>query len=66
MRDKNARIRHEVPDVEVAIGKVPTIAVEFMYLYDKGVRPTPVAVRNGTWSYALKDTAILPGNWWIQ
>lgn len=69
MRDKHARIRHEVPDVTVSVDRVPTNASDFMYLYDKGVNPTLVAVDDEigrVWSYALKDKAILTGDGWIQ
>ena len=38
------RIRKEVPDVEVVLDKVPTVSMDFTYLYEKGNRPTLVMV----------------------
>ena len=59
----------EVPDVEVKLDKVPTVWIDFMYLYEKGVRPTVIAIDHESgrmWSYALKDKTILGGTGWIQ
>ena len=47
----------------------PTISIDLMYLYEKGVKPTLVAVDHESgrvWSYALKDKTILGGTGWIQ
>ena len=55
--------------MEVTADKVPTISVDFMYLFDKGERPTLVMVDHESgrvWSYALKDKSILSGEGWIQ
>ena len=54
-RDPHLRER---TDVEATADKVPTISVDFMYLFEKGVRPTLVMVDHDSgrvWSYVLKD-----------
>ena len=69
MRGSHDRIAREVPDVEVAMDKAPTISTDFMYLYDKGEYPTLVSVdneRGRVWSYALKDKSVLGGDGWLQ
>ena len=43
-RDAHARIKKEVPDVEVPIDKVLTRSVDYTYLFDNGSRPTLVMV----------------------
>lgn len=68
-RDPHRIIRKDVPDVEASIDKVPTISVGFMYLFNKGERPTLVMVDHDSgrvWTYAPKDKAILSGEGWIQ
>ena len=67
--DPHKRERKEVPDVEAELKEVPTLSVDLMYLYEKGEKPTLVAVDHDSgrvWSYALKDKTILQGNGWIQ
>ena len=43
-RDPHSRVRKEVPDIEVTLDRLPTLSVDFMYLYEKGARPTLVMV----------------------
>ena len=67
--DPHRKQRKEVPDVEAELSATPTISVDLMYLYEKGERPTLVAVDHETgriWSYALRDKTILGGTGWIQ
>ena len=69
MNDPHKKIRREIPDVEAALDKVPTISIDLMYLYDKGSKPTLVAIDHESgrvWSYAMKDKNILSGDSWIQ
>ena len=46
-REPHRRSRKPVPDVETQLDEVPTISVDFMYLHEKGVHPTLVAVDHG-------------------
>ena len=69
MRDAHSKIKKEVPDVEVVLDKVPTISVDYAYMFGKGESPTLVMVDHEsgrTWAYALKGKAILNGEGWIQ
>ena len=53
-RDPHRRERKEVPDVEVAVDKVPTTSVDYMYLFEKGVRPTLVMVDHDSGRVVLR------------
>lgn len=67
--DPHRQKRKEVPDVDATLNETPTISMDLMYLYDKGERPTLVAVDRESgrvWSYARKDNTILGGTGWIQ
>ena len=44
MRHPHKRIKKQVPDVEVSLGKVPIISIDFKYPYGKGIDPSLVAV----------------------
>ena len=68
-RDAHSKLRKDVPDVEAKIGEVPAISIDYMYLFEKGERPTLVMVDHDSgrvWSYAPKDKAIPSGEGWIQ
>ena len=57
-RDDHARMRKDIPDVEATIDKVPMLSIDYLYLYEKGERPTLVMVDHEcgkVWAYALKD-----------
>ena len=59
--EPHRRIRKEGPDVEARPEVTPTISIDLMYLYEKGVKPTLVAVDHESgrvWNYALKDKSI--------
>ena len=61
--------RKEVPEVDTDLSATPTVSIDLMYLYEKGVKPTLVAVDHESgrvWTYAVKDKTILGGNGWIQ
>ena len=61
--------RKEVPDVEADMIATATTSVDLMYLYEKGVKPTLVAIDHESgrvWSYAWKDKTFFGGTGWIQ
>ena len=69
LRDPHWRIKKEVPDVEVAMDKVPTVSFDLMYLYEKGKHPTLVCIDHDSgrvWTYELSNKAVLNGDGWIQ
>ena len=69
LRDPHKKVRKDVPDVEVAVGKVPTISFDLMYPYEKEKKPTLVRTDHESgrvWSYALTTKAVLSGDGWIQ
>lgn len=68
-REPRPRIEKDVPDVEVAADKVPTISVDYMHLFGKGAKPSLVMIGHESsrvWAYALKDKSVLRGDGWIQ
>ena len=69
MRDSHARMSRDVPDVEAAMGKASTVSIDFMYLCEKGLRPTFLAIDNQSAKvciYVFKDGSILLGDGWVQ
>merc|ERR1739836_349813 len=67
--DPHKSKRKEVPDVDAELTATPTISTDLMYMYDKGERPTLVAIDHESgrvWCYALKGKTALGGTGWIQ
>lgn len=67
--DPHRRVKKEAPDIDISLGKTPTVSIDLVYLYEIGVKPTLVAIDHESsriWSYALKDKTILGGSGWKE